>query len=57
MTGANLNVGGKSDFNISGHLENYIPYIFKNEIIKGNLTLASKMVDVTEIMSKMVYRY
>jgi hypothetical protein len=54
MTGANLNVGGKSDFNISGHLENYIPYIFKNETIKGNLTLASKMVDVTEIMSKMV---
>jgi hypothetical protein len=43
MTSANLNVGGKSDFNVSGHLENYIPYIFKNETIKGNLTLNSKI--------------
>lgn len=52
MTSANLNVGAKSDFSISGRLENYIPYIFKNKTIKGNLTLRSKMVDVSDILSK-----
>ncbi len=50
---ADLNVGGKSDFQLSGKLENYIPYVFKDEVIKGNLSLHSKLVDLTEIMSKM----
>jgi hypothetical protein len=49
---ANLNVGDKSDFNITGRLENYIPYILKNETIKGNLTLTSNLVDASEILSK-----
>ncbi len=53
ITNTNLNVGGKSDFNITGRLENYIPYVFKNETIRGNLTLRSKLVDATEILSKM----
>jgi len=53
MTNTNLNVGGKNDFSLSGHIENYIPYMFSNQAIKGNLTLRSKLIDVSEIMSKM----
>jgi hypothetical protein len=54
MSKADINVGGKSDFNIAGRLENYIPYFLKNETIKGSLTLKSNMVDVSDILSKMV---
>ncbi len=53
ITNASMNVDGKSDFNITGRLENYIPYVFKNETIKGNLTLRSNIVDASEILSKM----
>ena len=53
MGNTRMNVGGKSDFNLNGKIENYIPYIFKNKTIKGNLTMSSKLVDVSEIMSKM----
>ncbi len=49
----NMMVGDKSDFNISGRLENYIPYIFSDGIIKGNLTLYSSMIDANNIMEKM----
>ena len=53
LTNANMNVGGKSDFNLSGRIENYIPYVLHNKTIKGNLSMRSKLVDVSEIMSKM----
>ena len=53
MSKTSLNVGGKSDFQLSGRLGNYIPYVFMDETIKGNLSLRSKLVDVSEIMSKM----
>lgn len=53
MSNTNLNVGGKSDFQLAGRLENYIPYVFSDGTIKGNLSLRSKLVDVSEIMSKM----
>ncbi|OFY62661.1 MAG: hypothetical protein A2V64_05790 [Bacteroidetes bacterium RBG_13_43_22] len=52
MTKGNIKVGDKSDFNITGRLENYIPYIFKDETIKGNLTLTSNRVDASDILSK-----
>jgi hypothetical protein len=51
MTNANLVVGKKSDFAINGRLSNYIPYLFKNETIRGNMSLRSKLVDVSEILS------
>lgn len=54
LENADLNVGGRSDFSLSGRLENYIPYVFKNETIRGNLSLHSKVVDLGEIMSKIV---
>jgi hypothetical protein len=53
MTNTNLNVGGRSDFLLAGRLENYIPYVFSDQTIKGNLSMRSKLVDVSEIMSKM----
>ncbi len=53
MSNTSLNVGGKSDFQLSGRLENYIPYVFSDGTIKGNMSLRSKLVDVSEIMSKM----
>jgi uncharacterized protein involved in outer membrane biogenesis len=53
MTNTNMNMGGKSNFSLSGRIENYIPYIFSNKIIRGNLTMRSKLVDVSEIISKM----
>jgi hypothetical protein len=53
LTNTNLNVGGKSDFTLTGRLENYIPYVFSDKTIKGNLSMRSKLTDVSEIMSKM----
>ncbi len=52
LKSADLNVGGSSDFSLSGRLENYIPYLIKDEIIKGNLSLHSKVVDLSDIMSE-----
>lgn len=53
MTNTSLNVGGKSDFAISGRIKNYIPYVFSDQTIKGNLLLRSRLTDFSEIMSKM----
>ena len=53
MSNTNMNVGGKSDFTLSGRIENYIPYFFNKKTIKGNLTMRSRLVDVSDIMSKM----
>ncbi|MBE0667277.1 MAG: hypothetical protein IH593_06325, partial [Bacteroidales bacterium] len=47
-----MKVGEKSDFSISGRLENYIPYLFSDGILKGNLALSSAVVDMNEIMDK-----
>jgi hypothetical protein len=53
MTNTSLNVGGKSDFTLSGRIENYIPYVFSNQTIRGKMSMRSKLIDVSEIMSKM----
>ncbi|HVN57354.1 MAG TPA: AsmA-like C-terminal region-containing protein [Bacteroidales bacterium] len=53
MVKADLYVAGKSDFHLSGDLKNYIPYVFRNETIKGNLTLRSGTVDMASIMNAM----
>ncbi len=41
---------GKSDFNLKGKIENYLPYIFKEETIKGTLTHQSNLIDVNEFI-------
>lgn len=53
MTNTIMSVGGKSDFTMNGRIENYIPYVLRNKTIKGNLTVHSRLTDVSEIMSKM----
>ncbi len=45
----NCNIG-RSDFSLKGRLENYLPYIFKDETIKGELTHYSKLLNVNEFM-------
>lgn len=43
---------GKSDFNISGSVMNYLGYVFgDNEIIRGNMTFNSNLFDLNEFMS------
>jgi uncharacterized protein involved in outer membrane biogenesis len=54
MTNTNMKVGEKSDFALSGRIENYLSYVFSKKTIKGNLKVNSKIVDVSEIMSKMI---
>jgi hypothetical protein len=41
---------GRSDFKISGGLENYIGYVLKSTELKGNLNVESKLLDLNEIL-------
>ncbi len=50
LTGLTATMGEKSDFTLTGRLENYIPYLFSDATIRGNLSLKSKMVDLNEIL-------
>ncbi len=43
---------GKSDFSASGKLENFIPYAFKDETIRGNFIFTSGVLDLNELMSR-----
>lgn len=42
---------GKSDLKMTGRLENFIPYVFNNKTIKGNLNVTSNVLDANEFMS------
>ena len=53
LSNGSINVGGKSDFAMTGRLENYIPYVFNDKTLKGTMSLKSRLTDVTEIMSAM----
>ena len=37
---------------LSGRLEDFIPYLFKNETIKGNFTFTSDVLDLNEFMAE-----
>jgi hypothetical protein len=41
---------GKSDFNLSGKLENFIPYAFKDDILHGSFIFTSALLDLNEMM-------
>ena len=41
---------GKSDFNASGSLENFLSYVLKNETLKGSINLNSQSIDLNEFM-------
>jgi hypothetical protein len=42
---------GKSDLKMNGRLENFIPYIFNNETVKGNLNISSTLLDANEFLA------
>ncbi len=41
---------GKSDIQAKGRIENFMHYLFKNEAIKGNFAITSKLMDLNELM-------
>jgi len=49
----NILVGKNSEFRLDGRLSNYIPYVFSDGVIKGNLNLYSPAIDLDEIMGAM----
>ena len=53
MTNTHMSIGRNSDFDLTGSLSDYIPYILKNKTIKGKLTMHSKLTDVSEILAGM----
>ncbi|HUS86899.1 MAG TPA: AsmA-like C-terminal region-containing protein [Bacteroidales bacterium] len=40
-----------SDINLKGSLENYIPFLYRGETVKGELRLNSSLIDLDEILS------
>jgi hypothetical protein len=45
-------VMGKSDFMLSGRVENYIPYLFRDETIKGDFIFTSGVLDLNEFLAE-----
>ena len=43
---------GRTDISMNGTLENFIPFVFKDETVKGKLALSSKMIDLNEFMTE-----
>ncbi|MBN2612681.1 MAG: AsmA family protein [Bacteroidales bacterium] len=43
---------GNSDMAFAGRLENFIPYIFNDETIKGDFKFASNVLDLNEFMTE-----
>lgn len=39
-----------SDFLLQGNISNYLPYLFKNETLKGNFSLTSNLVNLNEFI-------
>ena len=50
LTGMKATMGKGSDFAITGKLENYIPYLFSDGTVRGNLSLRSERINLNEIM-------
>lgn len=42
---------GSSDIRMNGRLENFIPYVFKDETLIGNLNVYSNLLDVNELLT------
>jgi len=42
---------GQSDIKLKGKLENFLAYVFKDGIFKGNLDLKSDLIDINELMT------
>lgn len=44
-------VMGKSDFHLSGRIEDFIPYVFKDETIRGDFIFTSGVLDLNEFLA------
>jgi hypothetical protein len=42
---------GKSDMQMNGRLENFIPFVFADETLKGNLNISSSLIDANEFLA------
>jgi len=42
---------GKSDLKMNGRLENFIPFVFSNGTVRGNLNINSNILDVNEFLA------
>ncbi len=42
---------GKSDIKANGKIENFMQYVFKDSLIKGNFNMQSNLMDLNELMS------
>jgi hypothetical protein len=42
---------GKSDFTMVGTIDNYMGYVFRNELLKGNFSFTSNNLDLDELMN------
>jgi hypothetical protein len=42
---------GRTDIAMNGTLENFIPFVFKDETVRGKLTLKSNTIDLNEFMT------
>ena len=40
---------GQSDFSIQGNVENYLAYVFKNDVLNGNFSLKSGFMNFSEL--------
>jgi hypothetical protein len=44
---------GKSDMRMTGMLENFIPYAFKNKTLMGSVNMTSSLLDLNDLMANM----
>jgi hypothetical protein len=42
---------GRSDFGMKGNIDNYMSYLFKDELLKGNFDFTSNFIDADHLMS------
>ncbi len=43
---------GRSDLKMNGRLENFIPYLLKDDTIRGNLSIQSSLMDMNQLMGE-----
>jgi len=43
-------ITGRSDFQVYGRMEDFIPYVFKDETIKGDFVFTSGVLDINELL-------
>lgn len=57
VTPAQLNLNNlqakvySSDFSLKGNISNYLPYIFKNDVLKGDFSMTSNQINLNEFMA------